>query len=382
MSSATRTLVVEGWRFIPQSYAVVNQWQLLAMLRRGDLRLRVRDLPYFDPGWSRADGLFDPQDEQALAALPVPPPGEPVDGTFRISAPYDYTPAERGRTMVFGTAEFRIITPMYLAGRPDIARLAQEPAFCVMAPSRWSATGFLRLGLRPDQVVTIPHGIDPATFQPSQEGRNQVRRNMGLNGFVFLSVGSMNGNKGIDLLMRAFAAVAQQRPDVTLFLKGADGIYPSAHMLDEMVRALPVNDQHLVADRLVYNGEPLSMRQMAALYGSADAYVSPYRAEGFNMPVMEAAACGVPVICTGGGSTDDFVTDDFALKIASRIIPVKVDGMIGEQLAPDLDHLVAQMLAAMDRETWRGRAAGAGPAHMAAHYSWDSVVEQMLQVLF
>ena len=100
------------------------------------------------------------------------------------------------------------------------------------------------------------------------------------------------------------------------------------------------------------------------------------------MPVLEAAACGVPVICSGGGPTDDFVTDDFALKIASRIVPVKVEAMIGDQLAPDVDHLTEQMLAVIDRETWRRHATVAGPAHVTANYTWDRIVERLTGVLF
>jgi glycosyltransferase involved in cell wall biosynthesis len=382
MPTAPRHLVVEGWRSICQSYAVINQWQLLAMARRGDLRVCVRDLPYLEAKWSSANGLFEPHDDETLVSLPTAEPEEYGDATLRMTAPYDFTMSPQGRTTVFGTSEFRIIPPFYLAGQPDIARLAQEPSFQVWTPSRWSATGFLRLGLRQEQVVTIPHAVDPATFRPMPDGRDAVRQNMGLKGFVFVSVGAMTGNKGIDLLMRAFAAVASQRPDVTLFLKGADGLYQSAHLLEASIGKLPAPEQALVAERLVYNGEALSMKQMAALYRSADAYVSPYRAEGFNMPVLEAAACGLPVICSQGGPTDDFVTEDFALKIASRIVPVEVGGMIGDQLEPDVDHLVAQMLAVMDRETWRRDAARAGPTHVAANYTWDQIVERLVGVLF
>ena len=382
MPSATRHLLLEGWRSISQSYAVINQWLLLAMVQRGDLRLSVRDLPYLNADWARAKGLFEAHDEAALAALPLAAAGEHGDATLRLTAPYDFTPAPRGRTLVFGTSEYRVIPPFYLAGQPDIARLAQDPSFFVWAPSRWSAAGFLRLGLRQEQVAMIPLGFDPATFRPTGEGRDAVRRNMGLKGFVFVSVGAMTSNKGIDLLMRAFAAVAAQRSDVTLFLKGADGLYQSVHMLDEAIRKLSPRDQQLIADRLVYNGEALSMKQMAALYRSGDAYVSPYRGEGFNMPVLEAAACGVPLIVSGGGTTDDFVTDDFALKIQSRIVPINVGGMIGDQLAPDVDHLTAQMLAVMDREDWRRSASAAGPAHVSANYTWDRIAARLLDVLF
>ncbi|MBX9774803.1 MAG: glycosyltransferase family 4 protein [Xanthobacteraceae bacterium] len=374
--------MLEGWRSISQSYAVINQWLLLTMARRPELRLSVRDLPYANPDWARAKALFTPDDEQTLSSLPLAAAGEHGDATLRMTAPYDFTLSPQGRTVVFGTSEFRIVPPFYLAGQPDIARLAQEPSFFVWAPSRWSADGFLRLGLRQEQVAMIPLGIDPATFRPTPEGRDAVRRNMGLRGFTFLSVGAMTGSKGIDVLMQAFAAVASQRSDVTLFLKGADGLYQSAHLLDEAFQKLSPGDRQLVADRLVYNGEGLSMKQMAALYRSADAYVSPYRGEGFNMPVLEAVACGVPVICTGGGTTDDFVTDDFALKIQSRIAPMMLGGMVGDQLVPDRDHLVAQMLAAMDREGWRRQASVAGPAHAALHYSWDTIATRLQDVLF
>jgi hypothetical protein len=88
------------------------------------------------------------------------------------------------------------------------------------------------------------------------------------------------------------------------------------------------------------------------------------------------------VICTGGGTTDDFVTDDFALKIQSRIVPIQLGGMIGDQLAPDLDHLVAQMFAVMDREDWRRHAASAGPEHVTANYTWDKIVARLVEVLF
>ena len=55
-------LIVEGWRFVPHSYAIVNQWQLLALARR-DIRLKVVDAPFHRP-WRTQAGLFDPPAEQ------------------------------------------------------------------------------------------------------------------------------------------------------------------------------------------------------------------------------------------------------------------------------------------------------------------------------
>ena len=46
---------------------------------------------------------------------------------------------------------------------------------------------------------------------------------------------------------------------------------------------------------MIYTGGTYSCDKMADLYRAADVYAAPYRAEGFNLPVLEAAACGVPV---------------------------------------------------------------------------------------
>ena len=63
--------------------------------------------------------------------------------------------------------------------------------------------------------------------------------------------------------------------------------------------------------------ENLNLNQLNGLYNAADCYVSPYRAEGFNLPPLEAAAAGCPIIVTKGGSTDDYVDDSFAIQVES-----------------------------------------------------------------
>ncbi len=73
-SRAVRSIVIEGWRFIPHSYAVTNQWQLLSLLKRGDLDLRVRDAPYVDAKWREdfvADGFARKIESEKVAPRPL-----------------------------------------------------------------------------------------------------------------------------------------------------------------------------------------------------------------------------------------------------------------------------------------------------------------------
>jgi len=64
----------------------------------------------------------------------------------------------------------------------------------------------------------------------------------------------------------------------------------------------------------------LNLNQLNGLYNAADCYVSPYRAEGFNLTPLEAAAAGTPIIVTKGGSTDDYANESFATQIESKKI--------------------------------------------------------------
>ncbi len=134
---------------------------------------------------------------------------------------------------------------------------------------------------------------------------------------------------------------------------------------------------------MIYLGERKPAQWMADLLRAADFYVTPYLAEGFNLPVLEAAACGVPVICTAGGPTDDFTEPSFAWRIRSQLSGLRLPrGQIGEWLKPDEEHLTELMRqAARGRE--RAREIGAvGAAHVARHYTWDRVTEQLRGVLF
>jgi glycosyltransferase involved in cell wall biosynthesis len=205
-----------------------------------------------------------------------------------------------------------------------------------------------------------------------------MRRQLGLDGFVFLSVGAMTANKGTELLLKAFAELVQKRPDARLVLKGLDPLHNSRERLQREFAALPFPIRRILQEKVHYIGEQWSMDAMALLYQAADIYVSPYHAEGFNIPVLEAAACGLPLICTGGGPTDDFVTDAFCRKIRARSEPAHYEDVMGRQLFPDLDHLIALMNTTMDDETWRRTASAAGPRHAHEKFNWDAIVDGLL----
>jgi glycosyltransferase involved in cell wall biosynthesis len=379
---APRRLLVQGWRFIHHSYAIVAQAHCVSLLRRGDVELRFQDLPFAAPGWQPSRGILEPDDERALSALREADAAFAPEATLRFAR--DFTPPPTGRVFVFDTPEFGVLRPEVMQALRALGGGDAAGRVHLLVPSRCVAEAYLRFGIAPARVHVVPHGVDPRVMHPDPARRVEARRALGVDaGFVFLSVGAMTGNKGIDLLLRAFAQVAGAHPEARLVLKGADDLYASRARVQRMLDALKRAEREAVAPRLTYLGDRRSAREMADLLRAADVYVAPYLAEGFNLPVLEAAACGVPAICTAGGATDDFVAPSFAWRIRSRPDRVHTDmGFVGEVLQPDVEHLIELLReAARDPDAVR-RMGAAGAEHVAREFTWDRVTERLVKEIF
>lgn len=368
------TLTVEGWRAIPHSYAMVAQWHCLSLLKRRDIRLHFVDRPLFRPEWQRMRGVFDADAERRLAA--IPPPSEPAVSTLRLAFPFDFRPAASGMTFVFATCETGVepgqLNPPLAPAAIDISRVR------LITPSGWSRRGFIRWGFPAEAIRVVPHGANARLYAPDRRRREAARKRLGLSGVVLLSLGAMTGNKGIDILLRAFARLIRNRPDVKLLLKGADQLYGSQAYVARALQDLAPADRAAVQSRLVYVGGIGSVAEVADLYQAADIYVAPYRAEGFCLPVLEAMASALPVICTSGGPTDEFTSDACAARVAS-VERVEPGG--GHSLEPDLDALVGHLERAVADADWRRAAGAAGRKRAVDSYSWDDVTQRLLDAI-
>ena len=246
--------------FLPHSYAVVNQWQLLALARRADVGLKVIDAPSYHPEWKSEEGLFEPEQEQELRSFQMAEPDEEADALLRIFARSDFSPSRFDRTAVFGTCECQLVQRKHVRD-PAIYHLLKRGSapsdIAVVTPSRWSAEGYYKAGFTSEQVHIIPHGVDIETFHPMPTLRNSIRSDMGIgdSDFVFLAVGAMTGNKGIDLLLQAFAVVSRRFAHARLMLKGLDALYPSTDFLAKAMSTVVVQDQQRMVEKISYFGE-------------------------------------------------------------------------------------------------------------------------------
>lgn len=379
-------LAIEGWRFVPHSFAIVNQHQLLELRRRSHVQLFHREAPYPNPDWTPKPGLFAPEQEAQLRQIPPPPPGFYADATLRLTMPYNLRSGRSDRTYVFGTTEWRIVQKLMTRsmGVRDFGEAHRNSEAVLITPSNWSRSGFLRAGAEPERVVVVPHGVDPQVFSPLPEAeRRRLRRQWHIDDtFIFLHVGIMTWNKGLRLLVKAFAAVTERYPQARLVLKGTDSIRNSRRfVVNTLNEMLSPTEYDRVLPRLCYIGKNLPAPELAQLYQTCDAYISPYLAEGFNMPVLEAIACGLPVLCTKGGPTDDFTDASFTRYIDSTLAQVEVDREIRDYLHPDLDHTIALMSDLIERPAFCQQAGRIAPDWVRSRLTWSHVVDRLLAVM-
>jgi glycosyltransferase involved in cell wall biosynthesis len=375
------TMVIEGWHHVPHSYAMCTQHIELELLRRSDVKLFHTHRPYVTDFWKPDHRLFSQEDNERLGSIPARPLNLKPDAVIRMDWPFRFEsdPSEC-TTFVWGTTEAKCVPDYAVAfGRPPREEL-QRTNPRIIALSRWAAEGFLKSGANEDRVHVVPAGYNPEIFfRPATESqRTQLRESLGwTNECVLLNISAISPNKGIHLLLRAAAVLIDRGCNLRIALKGTDSLYQSESMLQRIIDELPHDFAACLQNRIQYCGDNLTHDQLRTLYQAADFYVAPYVAEGFNMPVLEAAACGLPVICTSGGSTEDFIDDTWCRTIQSRFI----EDSDGCGLEPNIESLISILSHSITDTHWIQNARTAGPVWAREHYTWQHVVDQLLAIV-
>ncbi|WP_272475298.1 glycosyltransferase [Baekduia alba] len=290
-----------------------------------------------------------------------------ADVEVRHEWPPDFTPPASGRLVLiqpweFGTAPRDWVAPL----RDEVDEL--------WVPSEHVRGMYLAAGVPGERVKVIANGVDLVNYSPAGPALDLGTERKPLR---LLFVGGAIARKGVDVLLEAYISTFAGRDDVELVIKdfGRDGVYRGSDRstLDALAApgALP---------KVTLIDRELSGADMAALYRACDVLVHPYRGEGFAMPVLEAMACGLPVLVTAGGPTDEFVPDDAGWKLRATRKPLAVDAIAGLPLAaegwmlePDVAHLRALLAEVAGAGTAALAARGAAAARAAQRLSWDAV---------
>ncbi|MDH3378371.1 MAG: glycosyltransferase family 4 protein, partial [Gammaproteobacteria bacterium] len=164
----------------------------------------------------------------------------------------------------------------------------------VVADSEFNAEELVKSGAcELDRIRVLPLPVPDELFLPTQTSHDLIDQYDLTGQRILLYVGRMAANKRIDLLVDCLKAVKQKLSNVKLLLVG-DGASNEA-LRHEVKRAQSRAEELGLRDEVIFTGV---VGSVAPYFGLADVYVSASLHEGFGVPLVEAMACGVPVVAT------------------------------------------------------------------------------------
>ena len=338
-------ILIEGWRGINHSYALVNQFQIKELIKSDNIFFK--DVPFLSTKWSsiKNDSGLDITLKNSINNLNIPNKNDKIDITYRISSPLDFAHNFKSKLLfVFGTCEDKFLRKEFFKNENQEKVRLNNKIF-IHTPSNWSKEGFVRAGFRENQIVVVPHGVDLDFFNISKDTDNEVIREkykIHEDDFILSNIGAMTQNKGVELLVIAYGILKKKFKNLKLILKDQSNLYDiKANYLFNKIYDSEFNKKYkIIYDEMLKDviiiSKNLSLNEIKQIYCVTNCYVSPYMAEGFNLTPLEAAACGTQIVVTKGGSTDDYFDPCLGYQIEST--EKKVDNSF--VLEPKLESLL------------------------------------------
>lgn len=203
-----------------------------------------------------------------------------------------------------------------------------------------------------DKLVVIPCGVDTKLFRPKR-----LRGRLSKGPFRVLYVGRFMPFKGLDTLIEAFYMLRRRWADVRLLLVGKG---PTRELAEKKVEELRIMDQ------VEFLGQIPSRDDLVDIYNSSDVFVLPSRspAEGFGIVLLEAMACGLPVVATRVGGIPYVLGDGAYGKLVKPRDPHEMASAL-DQILSDGDQLSKLRDVSRDR---------------ARYFNWNWIARRIEEV--
>ena len=373
-------ILIEGWRGINHSFSLVNQWQILELSKSCDIFFN--DVPFASEKWNKKKNFsgFEKNFLNLINNIPNPQKNQMHDITYRISFPFNFNNQFKSKILfVFGNCAHKVLPESnYINGIPD--ELKNNKDFFIHTPSNWCKEGFLNAGIKDDQIVVIPHGVNEKTFHVvSEDEKIKIRKEYGIekDAFILTNIGAMTENKGVEILIAAYGILKKKIDNLKLILKDQSNLFEikTDYLFDKLRNSQFNKKYNLINENMMRDikiiSKNLNLKEIKNLYSITDCYVSPYRAEGFNLTPLEAAACGSQIVITKGGCTDDYYNPCLGFQIESS--EKKVDDKYF--LTPNIDSLVNILEEKVINKPDNSKMERSN--YVVKNFSWDKVVSKL-----
>ncbi len=210
----------------------------------------------------------------------------------------------------------------------------------IFCPSDYVAASFEAYGIPRAKIIVNPYGVDLGLFKPGTRPDGAFR---------ILCAGSVGVRKGQVYLFEALAGLGRQRPECMLIGR----VEPAFRAVFERYR------------HLVRHVESVPHARMPAHYAQASCFVFPSLDEGMAYVILEAMACGLPVVTTAHAGVSGIVRDGRE----GFIVPVRDSGALREKIDFFLNH--PQECSRM----------GEAARERAQEFGWERYGERLARIL-
>lgn len=314
-------IIWEGHQIIHRSLAVVNRELCLSLLDLGcEISIIPSERDKFDPS---CDEDFLKLKRCMYKKLLGPP-----DIYVRHQWPPVFMPPNKGHWVIIQPWEYGSLPKSWVEG---FSSQVDE----IWVPSNYVKEVYIDSGISPERVQVIPNGVNPKKFYLEVSSIKLDTE----KGFKFLFVGGTVYRKGVDTLLSAYINAFDKSDDVCLVIKDHKHSFPNQTTEEEIRETSKRKD----IPEVLYLDRVLPESEMPGLYASCDVLVHPYRGEGFGLPILEAMACGVPVIVTNGGACLDFCNSKNSL-----LVKAEKKELSYREISPKLETVKAPWLFEVD----------------------------------
>jgi len=247
-------------------------------------------------------------------------------------------------------------------------------------PSEWGRKIAVENGIKSDLIDVVPEGVDINLYNPYLKPRD--------NRFRFLLIGKYEVRKSINESIEAFAHEYGNNPNFELVIKSDFFKDPTAKHTELTNKIKSLNVDNI---RLVWGFQ--TREELINLYRTASIFLFPTRAEGWGLPLIEAAATGLPLITTYYSAQTEFLQD---IKSSCVFVPYELQDINCEEYksfypAPDNNYgkwatftqeqLCSALIDSVKRYGSLRSQAQKNSAVIRSKYSWANSVTKSLEVL-
>lgn len=330
MMNGKKKVLLRGPVLTQSGYGVharqVAQW----LLGKEDVDLEIQALPWGDTPWIIQDKYDDGLIGRIMQRT-VDPSGRTYDVTFQLQLPNEWDPS-LGRINVGITAGVETDR-----AHSDWAQACNKMSL-VIVPSSHSEASLKAAGTVDTKIVVVPEAYSPAI---DKNDKTQIDDVSFSTSFNFLLFGQITGNnpendrKNLFYCVKWLCEAFEDDPEVGVVVKTNTG--RNTHIDRKLVTSTfenllrEVRKEKTPVLHLVHGD--MSDAEVASLYRHPQikALVAPTRGEGYGLPILEAAASGLPVIATGWSGHTDFLSCGKYVDLGYKLEPIhpsRVDNRI------------------------------------------------------